>query len=194
MDRGLQREPFHEFTYEERIEYAFSRPLQFEPGTNWSYAHTNFMILGDILPRSAAAARRAARGEGARSDGSHRDRGLRLVVHPRAVLHAFSSERASRSASTRPTPFYEESSFWNPVGAPDRRRQTTTIADMTKTAIAIGTGELLCDESFHEMTDSQLIGFGEKLRVRTVVLHAGRGLQLRPRGGAIGRWMLQNPC
>ena len=25
--------------------------MQFEPGTNWSYAHTNFMILGEILAK-----------------------------------------------------------------------------------------------------------------------------------------------
>ena len=33
------------------MKYAFSRPMQFEPGTNWSYSHTNFMILGEILSK-----------------------------------------------------------------------------------------------------------------------------------------------
>src|SRR6476646_7063192 len=44
-------DPFHIWTFEERIKYAFERPMQFEPGTNWSYAHTNFMILGEILAK-----------------------------------------------------------------------------------------------------------------------------------------------
>src|SRR6266850_4810145 len=38
-------DPFHIWTFEERMKYAFARPIQFEPGTNWSYSHTNFMIL-----------------------------------------------------------------------------------------------------------------------------------------------------
>src|SRR5262245_10733400 len=44
-------DPFHIFTYDERLKIAFSRPIMFEPGTNWSYAHTNFMILGEILSK-----------------------------------------------------------------------------------------------------------------------------------------------
>ena len=86
-------------------------------------------------------------------------------------------------------PFYEESTFWNPVwGTPVGAAQTTTIADMTKTAIAIGTGELLSDESFHEMTDSQLIGFGERpARVRTLAASRRGGVQLRPRSRAVRR-------
>src|SRR5437870_9521131 len=39
--------PFHIWTFEERLKYAVGRPVQFAPGTNWSYAHTNFMILGE---------------------------------------------------------------------------------------------------------------------------------------------------
>src|SRR5256886_17656543 len=44
-------DPFHIWTFDERMKYAFSRPVQFDPGTNWSYSHTNFMILGEILSK-----------------------------------------------------------------------------------------------------------------------------------------------
>src|SRR5438093_1079352 len=42
-------DPFHIWTFEERLKYAFSRPIQFAQGPNWSYPHTNFMILGELL-------------------------------------------------------------------------------------------------------------------------------------------------
>src|SRR5204862_7133138 len=48
---AFNTDPFHIWTFEERLKYAFSRPMQFDPGTNWSYAHTNFMILGEILSK-----------------------------------------------------------------------------------------------------------------------------------------------
>src|SRR6266536_1523241 len=48
---AFNSDPFHIWTFEERLKIAFSRPMQFDPGTNWSYAHTNFMILGEILSK-----------------------------------------------------------------------------------------------------------------------------------------------
>src|SRR5438046_2657760 len=48
---AFNADPFHIWTFEERLKYAFLRPMQFDPGTNWSYAHTNFMILGEILSK-----------------------------------------------------------------------------------------------------------------------------------------------
>src|SRR5206468_1014367 len=44
-------DPFHIWTFDERMKYAFVHPVQFDPGTNWSYSHTNFMILGEILSK-----------------------------------------------------------------------------------------------------------------------------------------------
>jgi hypothetical protein len=57
--------------------------------------------------------------------------------------------------------FYEEATYWNtdwgtPVGA----NETTNIYDLTKTAAAVGTGELLSRSSYHAMTDPNLLGFG----------------------------------
>ncbi|WP_200952605.1 serine hydrolase [Agromyces sp. Soil535] len=167
--------PFHEFTYEERIEYAFSRPLQFEPGRNWSYAHTNFMILGHILSMIGGKPLDELLKEKVLEPmGLTETAGYNSSFIPEPVLHAFSSERRSALGIDPSVTFYEESSFWNPVwGTPVGAAETTTISDMTKTAIAVGTGALLSDESFHEMTDSQLIGSGRSSGVRAVMLHAG---------------------
>ncbi len=80
---AFNNDPFHIFTYQERLQYAFARPLQFAPGTNWSYAHTNFMILGEILSMVGqgpsgdfAPAQRSG------TDGVEPDRRVQLLVHP----------------------------------------------------------------------------------------------------------------
>src|SRR5690606_18841663 len=38
--RAFEQNPFREWTYKERVKIAFSKPVLFEPGTNWSYSHT----------------------------------------------------------------------------------------------------------------------------------------------------------
>src|SRR5919112_2113435 len=48
---AFNADAFHIFTFQERLDIAFSRSPQFAPGTNWSYAHTNFMILGEVLAK-----------------------------------------------------------------------------------------------------------------------------------------------
>jgi CubicO group peptidase (beta-lactamase class C family) len=155
-------DPFHIWTFEERLAYAFSRPVQFAPGTNWSYAHTNFMILGEIL---------------AKIGGKPLDTLLRKKVLgpmgltgttetvtsdiPSPVLHFYDSERRVALGIPPATPFSENATFWNSQwGTPIGANQTTTIDDMITTAVAVGTGSLLSDASYHAMTDPNLLGFG----------------------------------
>jgi CubicO group peptidase (beta-lactamase class C family) len=189
-------DPFHLFTYEERINYAFSTPLQFAPGTNWSYAHTNFMILGHILEKVAGRPLdEQIQDEVLTPMGLTQTAAYTTSYIPEPVLHAFSSERRQALGVPAGTAFTEESSFWNPAwGTPIGLAQTTTISDMATTAIAIGTGELLSDESYHAMTDSKLIGFGEKLPscepscfTQVDAYNYGLGVVRS------GEWMLQNP-
>lgn len=188
--------PFHIFTYEERLKYAFSRPIEFPPGTNWSYAHTNFMILGEILAKIG----------GQPLDVLLHDKvlapmGLTNTVAtptseiPSPVLHSYSSERKTPLEIPVKNAFYEEATFWNTQwGTPIGANQTTTIDDMVTTAVKVGTGALLSKDSYTAMTAPNLLGFGHKQdncgeECFTQVVGYNYGL------GVVrsGSWLLQNP-
>src|SRR5579863_3589950 len=50
---GLYHDPFRQWTPKELIQIGVSKPMQFEPGTNWGYSHTNYVILGRVLEKIA---------------------------------------------------------------------------------------------------------------------------------------------
>jgi hypothetical protein len=112
---------------------------------------------------------------------------------PQPVLHAYTSERRELLGIPASTPFIEDSTFWNPSWTlPRGAVETTDIADMTRTAIGIGTGRLLTRSSYRQMIDPH-IGFGHPQsgceRCTKLSRLYGYGL------GAVrnGSWILQNP-
>jgi CubicO group peptidase (beta-lactamase class C family) len=189
-------DPFHIWTFEERLKYAFGRPVQFAPGTNWSYAHTNFMIVGEILSKIGKKP----------LDTLLREKvldpmGLKNTVASQTseisspVLHAFDSERRAPLKIPSNVSFSEESSFWNAQwGTPMGANETTNIDDMATTAIKVGTGSLLSKSSYEAMTAPNLLGFGHKQdncapSCFTQVNGYNYGI------GVVrsGSWLLQNP-
>ncbi|HZV76280.1 MAG TPA: serine hydrolase domain-containing protein, partial [Candidatus Babeliales bacterium] len=50
---GVYRDPFRQWTPQELIHIGVSKPMQFAPGTNWGYCHTNYVILGLVLQKIA---------------------------------------------------------------------------------------------------------------------------------------------
>jgi CubicO group peptidase (beta-lactamase class C family) len=131
--------------------------MQFAPGANWSYAHTNFMILGDILakigkkPLATLLQQKVLGPMGLKNTA---ETVTATITEP--VLHAFSRERY-------PGAPYEEATYWNPQwGTPMGASETTNIDDMITTAQKVGTGALLSKASYKAMTAPDLLGFGEK--------------------------------
>lgn len=193
---AFNADPFRIFTYKERLGYAFRRPLQFKPGTNWSYAHTNFMILGHILsligkkPLATLLQQKVLGPMGLTATTSST-----TSTMPEPVLHSFSSERERALQIPPKVTFYEEATYWNtdwgtPVGA----NQTTNIYDLTKTAVAVGTGKLLSRSSYHAMTDPNLLGFGH--RQANCVPSCFKQIPAYNFGLGVvraGSWILQNP-
>ena len=189
-------DPFHVWTFQERLPHAFSRPLLFPPGTNWAYAHTNFMILGEILaeiggkPLATLLSERVLGPMGLTGTAESQTSAV-----PSPVLHSYTSERREALGIPAGTAFYEESTFWNRQwGTPIGANQTTTIDDMATSAVQVGTGSLLSESSYHAMTDPNLVGFGSAdpscapaCRALTDELNFGLGVVRS------GSWLLQGP-
>jgi CubicO group peptidase (beta-lactamase class C family) len=189
-------DPFHIWTFDERLKYAFSRPVQFAPGTNWSYAHTNFMILGEILSKIGGKPLDTLLREKVLDPmGLKNTTASQTSEIPIPVLHAFDSERRGALKIPPNVPFYEESSFWNAQwGTPLGANQTTNIDDMVTTAVKVGTGVLLSKSGYEAMTAPNLLGFGHKQdncapSCFTQVNGYNYGI------GVVrsGSWLLQNP-
>ena len=154
--------PFHQFTNAELLAIAFSQPVSFRPGTNWGYAHTNMVILGQILQMTGGKPLATLLRQNVLGPlGLTNTVASPTAAIPDPVLHAFSSERRDALGIPPATPFYEESTYWNPAWTtPAGAAETTNIYDMTATAQGIGSGALLSKSSYQAQTGPNLLGFG----------------------------------
>src|SRR5215471_16549500 len=143
-------DPFYIFTFEERLKIAFSRPMMFDPGTNWSYAHTNFMILGEILSKIGGKPLDVLLKEKVFVPmGLKNTTATQTSEMPTPILHAFDSERRAALKIPSDVAFTEESTFFNAQwGTPMGANQTTNIDDMITTAVKVGTGALISESSY----------------------------------------------
>ncbi len=183
----LEAHPFRHWTPQQLLAYPYSHSFWYEPGTNWSYSHANYLLLIQALEKIT----------GTRIDRFLRERvtgplGLDNTRNnftpdiPRRVLHAFTSERG----------LYEESTFWNPswTTAPGAVI-TTHICDLARSARAIGSGELISRRSYRTLINPGTVGLGHPTArcpatvclPQTEAKHFGLGVIV------INGWVLQNP-
>ncbi|MEY9963523.1 D-alanyl-D-alanine carboxypeptidase [Streptacidiphilus sp. MAP12-16] len=184
---ALEAAPFRQWTRAEVVGISTGHPLLYRPGTNWSYSHANFQILGAALEKITHT--RLDRLLEQRVTGPLRLRDTRNSYTPdiqAPVLHAFTAERGS----------YEESTFWNPswTTAPGAVI-TTDICDLARSAQAIGAGELLSRRAYRVQLDPGTVGLGKATRTcpatvcltNTEATHFGLGIIV------LNGWIVQNP-
>jgi CubicO group peptidase (beta-lactamase class C family) len=159
---GTYRDPFRTWSSDELIRAGVSKPMQFAPGTNWGYSHTNYVILGRVLEKIAGVGLAdAIRQNVLLPAGLAQTQAGSTASIPEPVLHAFSSERRELLGIPPATPFYEEATFWNPSWTTaDGAVETTDINDLALSIEAVATGKLLTKESSAEQVSPKLIGFG----------------------------------
>ncbi|MGI9031800.1 MAG: serine hydrolase domain-containing protein [Ilumatobacteraceae bacterium] len=159
---GTTFEPFRQWTPEELIDIGVAS-MDFEPGTNWGYSHTNYVILGQVLEQvTGMELSEALRARVLEPIGATGTTNPTTPAIPDPVLHSFSSERRGLLQIPADVPFYEDATFWNPSWTTHEGAVgVSTISDLTTIMEAVGTGELLSEESFEEQTAPNLIGFGQ---------------------------------
>lgn len=192
---ALYDDPFRHWTTDQLLAFALDKPLLYPPGTNWSYAHTNYVLLGLALEKATGQAMPALMSRyvldpleltnTAQSETAE-------IAEP--VLHAFTSERRQHLEIPTTTPFYEESTYWNPSWTITHGAvQYTNIVDLATSARAIGSGELLSEPSYAEFRSTDLRGRTHPqpgcATCAEMTEHYTYGLGIV----ISGEWLLQNP-
>ncbi|WP_415950567.1 serine hydrolase domain-containing protein [Streptomyces sp. KLOTTS4A1] len=185
--KAVRDDPFRQWTPRELVAISTSKPLWYEPGTNWSYSHANFVLLGAALEKiTDTRLDRLLEQRIMRPLGLRETRNAFTPRMPRPVLHAFSDERGT----------FEESTFWNPSWtiAPGAVL-TSDICDVARSAQAIGSGELISRAAYRTLLNPGTVGKGGPTetcpatvcRAQTEAAHYGLGMVVR------NGWVFQNP-
>ena len=162
VTHALSLDPFKQWSSDDLIRIGTSKPLLFEPGTNFAYSHTNYVILGRVLEvitglPLATAMQKYIMGP----MDLKQTQSIDTPEIPAPILHSFSSERRAELGVPASSILYEESTFWNPSWTTaEGAVQTTDITDLAKSIEAIGTGRLLSKESSAAQINPNLVGFG----------------------------------
>jgi D-alanyl-D-alanine carboxypeptidase len=173
--QALYADPFRQWRPDDLIAIGLNRPMVCDPGTCWSYAHTNFVILGKVLEQVTGRPLEELIREGILEPLSLADtRSEATAVIQEPVLHAFDGERGR----------YEESTYWDPSWTLARGAiMTSNIADILKSAAAIGTGALVSPAS-HAL---QLAPLTAKFQPWSATSYYGFGVFV------VNGWIVQNP-
>lgn len=185
--KKLYADPWQHWTPEEVVGISLSHPLWYRPGTNWSYSHANFVLLGRALEKiSGTPLDRLLRQRVMKPLKLRNTRNNDTALIPPPVLHAYDDERGT----------YEESTYFNPswTTAPGAVL-TQDICDLARSGQGIGSGELLSKRSFRTQLDPGTVGLGHPTAncPATVCLpmtedfHFGIGVVVK------NGWVVQNP-
>jgi D-alanyl-D-alanine carboxypeptidase len=171
----LYEDVFRQWIPDELISIGLGQPMACDPGTCFNYAHTNFVILGEVLRKAAGKPVEELLRDGILAPLALDDtRSESTAVIQEPVLHAFTAVRG----------IYEESTYWNPSWTLARGAiMTTNIDDLLTSAIAIGSGSLVSPEAHKSMIaplTAQFPPFNDDV-------YYGLGM------GVTNSWMVQTP-
>lgn len=168
-------DPFRHWTPDELVALALEQTMPCEPGACWSYAHTNFVILGKVLEKASGRPLEDLIREGIIEPLALKDtRSEDTAIIQAPVLHSFDAERGR----------YEESTYWDPSWTIARGAiMTSNVADILASLRAIAIGRLVSPAS-HAL---QLAPLTAKFPPWSATRYYGLGVFI------VDGWIVQNP-
>jgi CubicO group peptidase (beta-lactamase class C family) len=191
----LYANPFQQWTTQDILAQISSRPLLYDPGTNWNYAHTDYVLLGLALEKATGQDMPTLlQNEVLGPLGLKATANSDTPEIPHPVLHAFSSERREALKIPVGIPFYEESTYWNPSWTITHGAiQTTNIYDLEATAVGVGSGRLLSGDSYKKMVSTALRGKTHAQPGCPTCFDQNEGYTYGLGVITSGEWLMQNP-
>jgi CubicO group peptidase (beta-lactamase class C family) len=150
FQRLLFENPFRQWTSNELLHWAFTQPVGCKPGTCFTYAHTNFAILSQVIAKvTGEPVSKLMRERVLGPLGLDHTQISRYPAMPGEALHAYTGERG----------VYEDDTFWSPswtIG--DGTVMASTMADVVRGAREIGRGALISARSDRERIAPTSVG------------------------------------
>jgi D-alanyl-D-alanine carboxypeptidase len=151
FEKQFYANPFRGFTSEELFALANERPPLFEPGTNFGYAHSDLVVLGQVMEKATGKPLGELLQTRVLDPLNMRDSKVMLTPQiDEPFLHGYTNERG----------FFEDSSFWNPTAFLHSGNMNTTVADAASWIRALADGQLLSDEQHKAMMAPSTAGIG----------------------------------
>jgi CubicO group peptidase (beta-lactamase class C family) len=159
---GVNLDPYRQWTPRELIHIGVSNPMEFAPGANWGYSHTNYVILGGVLAKIAGTPLdEAIRQDVLAPMGLTQTIASTSPEIPAPALHSFTSERREWLGVKAALPFYEEATYWNPSWTTvEGAVETTDITDLSLSIEAVASGKLLSASSSAAQIEPSILGLG----------------------------------
>ncbi|GGY25238.1 hypothetical protein GCM10010326_18780 [Streptomyces xanthochromogenes] len=185
--KAVYARPFRQWTPADLLAFPLRHSLWYRPGTNWSYSHANFLLLGLALEKITGTSLDHLLHE--RVMGPLHLTGTRNGFTPQIpepVLHSYDAERGT----------YEESTYWNPSWSTTPGAVLTSdICDLARSAEAIGSGELLSPQAYRTLVNPGTVGLpgptptcpAGACEPQTEAFHYGIGVLVK------NGWLFQNP-
>lgn len=141
--KQLYADPFRYFSQQYLIRLGVSHRKVCQPGACFNYAHTNFVILGQVLQKiTGQPLAKVIKDDILTPLGLSGTASPATPAIPAPVLEAYDSERG----------VYEDSTYWNPSWTlASGAIMTSDITDVARSAIAMGSGKLLTSASYQKM-------------------------------------------
>jgi D-alanyl-D-alanine carboxypeptidase len=144
---GVASEPHRQWAVPELLDLSFTRPLVFDPGTEFDYSNTNTVLLGLLVERVS--------GE---SLATYLDENILEPIGLKHTLLPNGAEFPSPHARGytdwgQPAGKYANATRWNPSWAWAAGGMISRLSDLRKWARVVATGKLLSPETQRERTE-----------------------------------------
>ncbi|GAB2508787.1 serine hydrolase domain-containing protein [Nocardia heshunensis] len=143
--------PFHTWTAQELFDLANARPPLFDPGTSFAYAHSDLVVLGEVLQKATGTSLGDLIRRYVLDPLRMRDSEVVLTARiDEPVLHGYTTERK----------VFEDATNWNPTAFIHSGNMNSTVTDVGRWVRALGKGELLSAKQFQQMMAPSTAGLG----------------------------------